>query len=178
MFFVKNEGQTEAQSSSFPLRLFTRRKSNCFIIGFIFSLISPPFDPHVRQYSIHTCLNNSYSKQTGGSTSPESWDLAPSPADWTARLIHLLFYDDKRDLVAFRIIIIILSLGCLTGKVAFVQLADLLNIEVITLKSRPHPLRSICPALYLSAPSRLLCRLVQHRWDGKTDGRLFYSFES
>uniref|UniRef100_A0A7N8X8S9 Two pore segment channel 3 n=1 Tax=Mastacembelus armatus TaxID=205130 RepID=A0A7N8X8S9_9TELE len=49
------------------------------------------------------------------------------------------------------------------GKLAFVQLADLLNIEVITLKSRPHPLQSICPTLYLSAPSRLLCRLVQHR---------------
>ncbi|XP_068607278.1 two pore segment channel 3 [Brachionichthys hirsutus] len=49
------------------------------------------------------------------------------------------------------------------GKLAFVQLADLLNIEVITLKSRPHPLRNVCPALYLSAPSRLLCRLVQHR---------------
>ncbi|TKS67926.1 Two pore calcium channel protein 1 [Collichthys lucidus] len=48
--------------------------------------------------------------------------------------------------------------GCI-GKVAFVQLADLLNIEVITLKSRPHPLQSMCPALYLSAPSRLLCRL-------------------
>ncbi|KAG8014914.1 Two pore calcium channel protein 1, partial [Nibea albiflora] len=52
--------------------------------------------------------------------------------------------------------------GCI-GEVAFVQLADLLNIEVITLKSRPHPLHSMCPALYLSAPSRLLCRLVQHR---------------
>uniref|UniRef100_A0A3Q3X7W1 Ion transport domain-containing protein n=1 Tax=Mola mola TaxID=94237 RepID=A0A3Q3X7W1_MOLML len=52
--------------------------------------------------------------------------------------------------------------GCI-GKVAFVQLADLLNIEVITLKSRPHPLRNMCPSLYLSAPSRLLCRLVQHR---------------
>ncbi|XP_062244243.1 two pore segment channel 3 [Platichthys flesus] len=49
------------------------------------------------------------------------------------------------------------------GKVAFVQLADLLNIEVITLKSRPHPLYHLCPALYLSGPSRLLCRLVQHR---------------
>uniref|UniRef100_A0A8C2W706 Two pore segment channel 3 n=1 Tax=Cyclopterus lumpus TaxID=8103 RepID=A0A8C2W706_CYCLU len=49
------------------------------------------------------------------------------------------------------------------GKVAFVQLADLLNIEVITLKSRPHPLQRACPAFYLSAPSRLLCRLVQHR---------------
>ncbi|XP_051802167.1 two pore segment channel 3 [Acanthochromis polyacanthus] len=49
------------------------------------------------------------------------------------------------------------------GKVAFVQLADLLNIEVITIKSRPHPLNSLCPALYQSAPSRLLCRMVQHR---------------
>ncbi|KAK5865515.1 hypothetical protein PBY51_019781 [Eleginops maclovinus] len=49
------------------------------------------------------------------------------------------------------------------GKVAFVQLADLLNIEVITLKSRPHPLNSLCPNLYQSAPSRLLCYLVQHR---------------
>ncbi|XP_056264603.1 two pore segment channel 3 [Pseudoliparis swirei] len=49
------------------------------------------------------------------------------------------------------------------GKVAFVQLADLLNIEVITLKSRPHPLHSAFPAFYMSASSRLLCRLVQHR---------------
>ncbi|KAI4833171.1 hypothetical protein KUCAC02_016085 [Chaenocephalus aceratus] len=49
------------------------------------------------------------------------------------------------------------------SKVAFVQLADLLNIEVITLKSRPHPLQSLCPNLYQSAPSRLLCKLVQHR---------------
>uniref|UniRef100_A0A3Q2D4U8 Two pore segment channel 3 n=1 Tax=Cyprinodon variegatus TaxID=28743 RepID=A0A3Q2D4U8_CYPVA len=49
------------------------------------------------------------------------------------------------------------------GKVAFVQLADLLNIEVITLKSRPHPLQSLFPNLYESAPSRLLCRVVQHR---------------
>lgn len=49
------------------------------------------------------------------------------------------------------------------GKVAFMQLADLLNIEVITLKSRPHPLQNLCPTLYLSAPSRFLCRLVQHR---------------
>ncbi|XP_077935731.1 two pore segment channel 3 isoform X2 [Gasterosteus aculeatus] len=52
--------------------------------------------------------------------------------------------------------------GCV-GKLAFVQLADLLNIEVITLKSRPHPLQSAFPAFYLSAPSRLVCRLVQHR---------------
>ncbi|XP_054460048.1 two pore segment channel 3 isoform X2 [Anoplopoma fimbria] len=52
--------------------------------------------------------------------------------------------------------------GCI-GKLAFVQLADLLNIEVITIKSRPHPLESLCPAFYRSAPSRLLCRMVQHR---------------
>ncbi|XP_037621311.1 two pore segment channel 3 isoform X1 [Sebastes umbrosus] len=52
--------------------------------------------------------------------------------------------------------------GCI-GKVAFVQLADLLNIEVITLKSRPHPLNSVCPSFYQSAPSLLLCRLIQHR---------------
>ncbi|KAM9856536.1 two pore segment channel 3 [Aulostomus maculatus] len=49
------------------------------------------------------------------------------------------------------------------GKGAFVQLADLLNIEVITLKSRPHPFNRLCPSVYQSAPSRLLCRLVQHR---------------
>lgn len=49
------------------------------------------------------------------------------------------------------------------GRMAFVQLADLLNIEVITLKQRPHPLQSLCPALYLSAPSRLIHTVVQHR---------------
>ncbi|KAK2817555.1 hypothetical protein Q5P01_025746 [Channa striata] len=49
------------------------------------------------------------------------------------------------------------------GRLAFVQLADLLNIEVITLKSRPHPLQNWCPSIYLSAPSRLICRMVQHR---------------
>ncbi|XP_071370556.1 two pore segment channel 3, partial [Centroberyx affinis] len=49
------------------------------------------------------------------------------------------------------------------GKVAFVQLADLLNIQVITLKSRPHPLQNLLPTLYQSGPSRLLRRMVQHR---------------
>ncbi|XP_043971407.1 two pore segment channel 3 [Gambusia affinis] len=49
------------------------------------------------------------------------------------------------------------------GKVSFVQLADLLNIEVITLKSRPHPLQSLIPSFYESRLSRLLCRVVQHR---------------
>ncbi|XP_074521541.1 two pore segment channel 3 [Halichoeres trimaculatus] len=52
--------------------------------------------------------------------------------------------------------------GCI-GKVEFVQLADLLNIDVITLKSRPHPLSSLCPALYNSAPSRFICWMVQHK---------------
>lgn len=52
--------------------------------------------------------------------------------------------------------------GCI-GKVAFVQLADLLNIEVITMKSRPHPFRGLCPTFYLSAPSRFICWIVQHR---------------
>ncbi|XP_061687172.1 two pore segment channel 3 [Syngnathoides biaculeatus] len=46
---------------------------------------------------------------------------------------------------------------------SFVQLADLLNIEVITLKSRPHPLDRLCPAFYRSAPSRLVRRSVRHR---------------
>uniref|UniRef100_A0A8C7WBP6 Two pore segment channel 3 n=1 Tax=Oncorhynchus mykiss TaxID=8022 RepID=A0A8C7WBP6_ONCMY len=49
------------------------------------------------------------------------------------------------------------------GKVAFVQLADLLNIQVIMMKSRPHPLKTWLPSLYLSSPSRLVCRMVQHK---------------
>ncbi|XP_028316526.1 two pore segment channel 3 isoform X1 [Gouania willdenowi] len=49
------------------------------------------------------------------------------------------------------------------GQVQFVQVADLLNIEVITLKSRPHPFHSWFPALYSSTPCLLLCRLVRHR---------------
>uniref|UniRef100_A0A8C8JIR6 Ion transport domain-containing protein n=1 Tax=Oncorhynchus tshawytscha TaxID=74940 RepID=A0A8C8JIR6_ONCTS len=52
--------------------------------------------------------------------------------------------------------------GCI-GKVAFVQLADLLNIQVIMMKSRPHPLKTWLPSLYLSSPSRLVCRMVQHK---------------
>lgn len=50
------------------------------------------------------------------------------------------------------------------GKVMFVQLAYLLNIQVITVKSRPHPLETWLPSLYLSSPSRLLLRMVQHRY--------------
>lgn len=43
------------------------------------------------------------------------------------------------------------------------QLADLLNIQVVTLKIRRHPLARWAPALYGSAPSRLLRGLVRHR---------------
>ncbi|KAJ8002346.1 hypothetical protein DPEC_G00178920 [Dallia pectoralis] len=53
--------------------------------------------------------------------------------------------------------------GCI-GKVAFVQLADLLNMTVIVVKSRPHPLQTSLPSLYLSSPSQLVCRMVRHRW--------------
>lgn len=52
--------------------------------------------------------------------------------------------------------------GCIS-KLAFVQLADLLNIQVITLKSRAHPLQAWLPSLYLSSPSRLVLRMVRHR---------------
>ncbi|XP_048153977.1 two pore calcium channel protein 1-like isoform X6 [Corvus hawaiiensis] len=48
-------------------------------------------------------------------------------------------------------------------KKSFVQLADLLNIQVVTLKIRRHPLARWVPALYGSAPSRLLRSVVRHR---------------
>ncbi|MCJ8747628.1 hypothetical protein PDJAM_G00155810 [Pangasius djambal] len=49
------------------------------------------------------------------------------------------------------------------GKVAFVQLADLLNIQVITMKSRTHPLERWIPAVYQSTFSKLIHSMVQHR---------------
>ncbi|XP_030627734.1 two pore segment channel 3 [Chanos chanos] len=49
------------------------------------------------------------------------------------------------------------------GKLAFVQLADLLNIQVITVKSRIHPLQKWLPDLYNSPASRFICRMVNHR---------------
>ncbi|XP_062845823.1 two pore segment channel 3 [Trichomycterus rosablanca] len=49
------------------------------------------------------------------------------------------------------------------GKVTFVQLADLLNIQVITLKSHPHPLQNWIPSLYVSSASKCICRMVRHR---------------
>ncbi|XP_075353184.1 mitotic checkpoint serine/threonine-protein kinase BUB1 [Mycteria americana] len=48
-------------------------------------------------------------------------------------------------------------------KKSFVQLADLLNIQVITLKIRSHPLGQWMPRVYQSAVSRFLRSMVRHR---------------
>ncbi|XP_052639875.1 uncharacterized protein LOC128140339 isoform X1 [Harpia harpyja] len=48
-------------------------------------------------------------------------------------------------------------------KKSFVQLADLLNIQVITLKIRSHPLGQWMPRVYKSAVSRFLRSMVRHR---------------
>ncbi|KAM6083324.1 two pore channel protein 2-like [Chlamydotis macqueenii] len=48
-------------------------------------------------------------------------------------------------------------------KKSFVQLADLLNIQVITLKIRSHPLGRWMPRVYKSAVSRFLRSMVRHR---------------
>ncbi|KAM6298308.1 two pore channel protein 2-like [Aegotheles albertisi] len=48
-------------------------------------------------------------------------------------------------------------------KKSFVQLADLLNIQVITLKIRSHPLGQWMPHVYNSAVSRFLRSMVRHR---------------
>ncbi|ETE60402.1 Two pore calcium channel protein 1, partial [Ophiophagus hannah] len=50
-------------------------------------------------------------------------------------------------------------------KKSFVRLADLLNIEVITLKARIHPLDIWFPQVYNSTPSLVLRSIVQHRFD-------------
>lgn len=49
------------------------------------------------------------------------------------------------------------------GKLAFMQLPDLLNIQVITVKSRPHPLQTWQPTLYSSTASQFICRMVKHK---------------
>ncbi|KAM9495023.1 two pore segment channel 3 [Clarias gariepinus] len=49
------------------------------------------------------------------------------------------------------------------GKMAFVQLADLLNIQVTTVKSHTHPLDRWIPAVYQSTFSKLIHSMVQHR---------------
>ncbi|XP_010215485.1 PREDICTED: two pore calcium channel protein 1-like [Tinamus guttatus] len=48
-------------------------------------------------------------------------------------------------------------------KKSFVRLADLLNIQVITLKIRRHPLARWMPHLYNSAASQFLRSMVRHR---------------
>nr|XP_055039515.1 two pore segment channel 3 [Misgurnus anguillicaudatus] len=49
------------------------------------------------------------------------------------------------------------------GKLAFVQLADLLSIEVITVRSQTHPLQICFPSLYNSSASRFIRYMVRHR---------------
>ncbi|KAJ8366124.1 hypothetical protein SKAU_G00149550 [Synaphobranchus kaupii] len=49
------------------------------------------------------------------------------------------------------------------GKPAFILLPDLLNIQVITVKSRPHPLQTCQPGLYNSTASQFICRMVKHK---------------
>uniref|UniRef100_A0A8C5QY08 Ion transport domain-containing protein n=1 Tax=Leptobrachium leishanense TaxID=445787 RepID=A0A8C5QY08_9ANUR len=49
------------------------------------------------------------------------------------------------------------------GKEAFLRLADLLNIKVITIKARLHPLESWIPYLYKSALSRFIHKVVRHK---------------
>uniref|UniRef100_A0A8V0Z0T9 Two-pore calcium channel 3 n=1 Tax=Gallus gallus TaxID=9031 RepID=A0A8V0Z0T9_CHICK len=48
-------------------------------------------------------------------------------------------------------------------KKSFLQLADLLNIQVITLKIRSHPLGQWMPRVYRSAVSQFLRSVVRHR---------------
>ncbi|XP_032041610.1 two pore calcium channel protein 2-like isoform X2 [Aythya fuligula] len=50
-------------------------------------------------------------------------------------------------------------------KKSFVQLADLLNIQVITLKIRSHPLGQWMPRIYKSSVSQFLRSMVRHRFD-------------
>uniref|UniRef100_A0A8C2EB34 Two pore segment channel 3 n=1 Tax=Cyprinus carpio TaxID=7962 RepID=A0A8C2EB34_CYPCA len=49
------------------------------------------------------------------------------------------------------------------GKFAFVQLADLLSIQVITVKSQPHPIHICFPSMYNSPVSRFIRYVVHHR---------------
>ncbi|RXN34024.1 tau-tubulin kinase 1-like isoform X1 [Labeo rohita] len=49
------------------------------------------------------------------------------------------------------------------GKFPFVQLADLLSIQVITVKSKPHPIQTCFPSMYNSSVSRFIRYVVHHR---------------
>lgn len=52
---------------------------------------------------------------------------------------------------------------CIVDKKSFVRLADLLNIRVITVKLRSHPLEVWLPHVYNSAPSLFIRSMVQHK---------------
>ncbi|XP_051528012.1 two pore calcium channel protein 1-like [Myxocyprinus asiaticus] len=49
------------------------------------------------------------------------------------------------------------------GKLAFVQLADLLSIQVITVRSQTHPMQICFPSVYNSSASRFIRCMVRHR---------------
>lgn len=48
-------------------------------------------------------------------------------------------------------------------KANFLRLADLLNVQVITVNIRRHPLENWVPRVYQSSASLLVQRMVRHR---------------
>uniref|UniRef100_A0AAY4ANS7 Ion transport domain-containing protein n=1 Tax=Denticeps clupeoides TaxID=299321 RepID=A0AAY4ANS7_9TELE len=89
-------------------------------------------------------------------------ELVVSQENWN-QLVHLVQPDISN---AHRELLWSISDDCNKshiGKLAFVQLPDLLNIQVITMKSRPHPLHIWFPLLYDSSVSRLLRHAVKHK---------------
>ncbi|XP_069743761.1 two pore segment channel 3 isoform X2 [Narcine bancroftii] len=49
------------------------------------------------------------------------------------------------------------------GRESFIRLADLLNIQIIKMKDRAHPLEESMPSVYNSTVSQFICRIVKHR---------------
>ncbi|XP_072356176.1 two pore segment channel 3 isoform X1 [Scyliorhinus torazame] len=49
------------------------------------------------------------------------------------------------------------------GRECFIRLADLLNIQVIQMKERVHPLENCMPNMYNSAVSQVIRRMVKHQ---------------
>uniref|UniRef100_A0AAY4AJB8 Ion transport domain-containing protein n=1 Tax=Denticeps clupeoides TaxID=299321 RepID=A0AAY4AJB8_9TELE len=86
-------------------------------------------------------------------------ELVVSQENWN-QLVHLVQPDISN---AHRELLLFVFSLLLIGKLAFVQLPDLLNIQVITMKSRPHPLHIWFPLLYDSSVSRLLRHAVKHK---------------
>ncbi|KAJ8787958.1 hypothetical protein J1605_005616 [Eschrichtius robustus] len=50
-------------------------------------------------------------------------------------------------------------------KTNFLRLADLLNIQVVTINIKRHPLEAWMPRVYQSSPSLLVQKMVRHRFD-------------